>query len=128
MAAAGSLDIYIDQGGEWEPVWYWLNDDDTPVQIAAMAARLQIRATYAATTTLVSLTKGNGITLANDGSIRPFLSAAATAALLYTVNADALPNFAIGGRQAYQIGFWDLLLNDDKILAGNVFLFPGVTR
>jgi hypothetical protein len=75
------LKILIEQGATWEAVLTW-KINGTPVNLTGYSARMQARESHEATTTVISLASGSGITLGGAlGTIALAMSAAATALL-----------------------------------------------
>lgn len=81
---AGIYDIIIEKGATWNPIITWQNNDGTAIDLTGYSARLQVREPVTASTTLISLTSGSGITLGGTaGTIALLLSATDTAALSF---------------------------------------------
>ena len=80
---AGNYDIVCDQGSTFSRVLTWKNSNGTAIDLTNYTARMQVRANYPATTTVLSLTTENGgITLGGvAGTITLAASATATAAI-----------------------------------------------
>lgn len=90
----------------------------TPVSLASFTARLQIRATVDATTTLVSLTSSSGITLDDvNHTVTLTLTAADTAAYTWTTGVYDL-ELASGASPSVVT----------RLLEGSVTVLPEVTR
>lgn len=53
-------DLYIHQGGTYRYDWVYVDDADQPIDITGYTARLQMRASEAATPVLYSATTDNG--------------------------------------------------------------------
>ena len=88
----------------------------TPVSLASFTARMQIRATVSATTTLVSITNGAGITLDDvNHTITIALPATDTAAYTWTEGVYDLELASAGGVVT-------------RLLEGNVTVLSEVTR
>jgi hypothetical protein len=82
MANSNRYDLEIKQGATYSIVATWAGSDGSPINLTSYTARLQIRESYTATSTLISLTNGSGITLGGSaGTIAITITAAQTAAL-----------------------------------------------
>lgn len=81
--SAGIYDIYIEQGATYNQPLVWKDSSGTAVNVTGYTARMQIRKTIDATTTILTLTTENGrITVGGaNGLITLLVSAADTAAL-----------------------------------------------
>ena len=116
--AAGSYDLYIEQGATFRKLLTWkAGTPSLPVDLTGCTARMQIRAAIDDATPLVDLTTENsGITLGDTlGTIELYISDTDTAAFTFTT------------------GIYDLeiiLANDDvrRLLYGTVTVTPEVTR
>lgn len=77
----GRLDLVIQQGATFNPVWTW-KIDGTAVNLTGYTARLTVRDTYGGTA-LVTLTSGAGTIVLGGaaGTIQPVMSATVTGAL-----------------------------------------------
>ncbi len=80
---AGTHDIVCDQGATFSRVFTWQDSVGLPVNLTGYTARMQVRATIDAASTLLSFTTENGgITLgAAAGTITVTATAATTAAV-----------------------------------------------
>lgn len=113
---AGIYDIIIEKGATWNPVITWKNSDGTAIDLTGYSARLQVRESVTASSTVISLTSGSGITLGGTaGTISLLLSATDTAAL------------------TFEKGVYDLELVSGsgvvyRVLQGRVTVSPEVTR
>lgn len=82
MALGNNFDITINQGATFELTITWKDSAGTAINLTGYSARMQVRETYASTSTVVSLTNGSGITLGGAaGTIAISISATTTAAL-----------------------------------------------
>jgi hypothetical protein len=89
---------------------------NTPVDMASFTARMQVRSTVDAATTLLSLTESAGIAINNSAkTITLTVSATATAALTFCSGVYDLEMVSQGGVVT-------------KLLSGNVLVLPEVTR
>ena len=90
--------------------------NDVPVNLNGYTSRLQVREAHYATSTLVSLTSGSGITLGGSaGTIDILISASATAAL----NA---------GNFVYDLEVQSANGTVDRLVEGSFIVSPEVTR
>ena len=90
----------------------------TPVSLASFTARMQIRSSVDATTTLVSLTSSSGITLDDTGhTITVSIPAADTAAYTWTEGVYDL-----------ELASGDVPPIVTKLLSGTIFVVSEVTR
>jgi hypothetical protein len=125
------IPIVIEQGGDFRMALTWEDPVGTLVDLTGFSAAMQVRATHAAATTLLSLASGAGITLGGaEGTITISRSAVQTAAL--TVPSGVLA-VRFEGRDVYLIGFYDLELTDGagvvtRLAEGRVYLALEVTR
>lgn len=83
---AESVNFTVRQGDTFDRTVTWeIGPDEntlTPVNLTGYTAAMQIRATYASPSNVVSLTQASGLTLGGSaGTIRIVISASATAAL-----------------------------------------------
>jgi hypothetical protein len=129
--AAGQWNLLLEQRADYRPVITYTDSTGAAVNLSGWTAKLQIRASYAATAVMLELsTTAKSITLGSDGTIRPVFTAALTGTL--TVGGLALSNIDNLGMAA-QIGVYDLLLTDlsgtvTRLLEGPCYLAPGVTQ
>jgi len=117
MANNNRYNLEIQQGATYSITATWAGSDGNLVNLTGYTARLQIRESYAATTTLISLTNASGITLGGAaGTIAITITAAQTTAL-------SAPGF----------GVYDLELVSaggvvTRLLEGDVTISAEVTR
>jgi hypothetical protein len=80
---AGTHDIVCDQGATFSRVFTWEDSTGVPVNVAGYTARMQVRETVTAASTLLSFTTENGgITLGGTaGTITVTATATQTAAI-----------------------------------------------
>lgn len=114
---AAIYDIVCEQGATFVRTLTWLDENETPINLQGFTARMHVRATAQATTTVVTLTTENGgiVLTPQTGEIMLTLSATQT---------DALPP-----RKAV----YDLELVSDtgivtRLLQGSFTVSPQVTR
>jgi len=82
MALGNRYDLEIKQGATLSLTATWKDSAGTAVNLTGYTARLQVRATYDSSSTILSLTSAAGITLGGAaGTIAITASAATTAAL-----------------------------------------------
>lgn len=80
--AAGKYNIVIEQGSTFN-MNFTIKTGSTPWDLTSYTARMQIRSSVGADTSVLSLTNGNGITLGDAlGTVAVSISAAATAAIV----------------------------------------------
>lgn len=117
MALGNRYDLEIKQGATLSLTATWKDSTGTAVNLTGYTARMQVRSTYDATSTILSLTSGSGITLGGSaGTIAITASATTTAALT-----------------APWSGVWDLELVSGggevtRLLEGAATVSPEVTR
>lgn len=120
MQSPGVLDLDMWQGASWDYTLTW-QTGGTAVNLTGYSARMQVRETYDATSPVLSLTSGTGITLGGTaGTI--ILEASSTA----TAGIDATPP----GPQQY---VYDLELVSGagvvtRLVEGRMLVYPEVTR
>jgi hypothetical protein len=121
---AGRYDIDCEKGATFRRVVQWSDGSGSPVNLTGYTARMQVRESFASTSTVASLTTSNGgITLAHStGGITLYLSAIQTAAL--STSAAFADTWE---------GVYDLELvagNGDvtRLLSGAFLVVPEVTR
>jgi hypothetical protein len=82
MALGNRYDLEIKQGATLSLTATWKDSSGTAVNLTGYTARLQVRATYDSSSTILSLTSSAGITLGGAaGTIAITASATTTAAL-----------------------------------------------
>jgi len=82
MALGNRYDLEIKQGATLSLTATWKDSSGTAVNLTGYTARLQVRATYDSSSTILSLTSASGITLGGAaGTIAITASATTTAAL-----------------------------------------------
>jgi len=114
---ANRYNLEINQGATFSLTATWKDSTGAAINLTGYTARLQIRESYASTTTIVSLTSGAGITLGGAaGTITIVIAASATSALTSPFS-----------------GVYDLELVDassvvTRLLEGAATVSPEVTR
>jgi hypothetical protein len=114
--AAATHDIYIEQGATFRLSLVWKDSAQAPINLTGYTARMQIRQSIASSTTVLSLTTAQAITLGGAlGTIEVVISAAQTSAL------------------TIRKGVYDLELEASngvvtRLLQGSVEVSPEVTR
>ena len=117
MVSSNLYTLEIQQGATLSLVATWNDSTGAAVNLTGYTARLQVRTSYAATSTILSLTSSSGITLGGAaGTITITVSATDTAALT-----------------APWIGVYDLELVSGsgvvtRLLEGTATVSPEVTR
>ena len=82
MALGNRYDLEIKQGATLSLTATWKDSAGTAINLTGYTARMQVRATYDSSATILSLTSAAGITLGGAaGTIAIAVSAATTAAL-----------------------------------------------
>ena len=114
---AGELDLIIEQGATFDPILTWRDENGALVDVTGYSARMQIRDTIDATTTLVDLTSAAGdiVLGAAAGTIQIIISATDTALF------------------AWEDGVYDLEMIEPggavrRLVRGSVAVSPEVTR
>lgn len=114
---ATTQDLTIEQGATFDDTWTWTDSNGDPVNLTGYTARAQVRSQVTSSSTVVSVTSGNGLTLGGvAGTIRMQLSAATTAALTAPFS-----------------GVWDLEVESSggvvtRLFSGTVTVTAEVTR
>ena len=127
---AGVYDIHIDQGADWSLNLTWKDGTGTPVNLTGYTARLQIRKSYDASTTKLSLTSsGGGIVLGGSGGT---VAITATKTQTTAIALDYLSLFWNDDKQAQRM-VYDLEMESSggvvtRLLQGAAFVYPEVTR
>lgn len=123
---AGTYHMAVDQGATFRKTVTWKDESGSAVNLTGYTARMQVRASYSASTTVLSATTANGkIALGGSlGTISIVLSATETAALSVASPNDFSDAF---------VGVYDLELvapNGDvtRLLQGSFIVNPEVTR
>lgn len=117
MALGNRYDLEIKQGATLSLTATWKDSNGAAVNLTGYTARMQVRATYDSSATILSLTSSSGITLGGvAGTIAISASAMVTAALT-----------------APWSGVWDLELVSGsgevtRLLEGAASVSPEVTR
>jgi len=79
---AATYDIVIEQGSTYQKTITWKDSSGDPVDITNFTARMQIRSRKSSTSTLLSITEADYITLGGTaGTVAISIPAATTAAL-----------------------------------------------
>jgi hypothetical protein len=112
---AAELDIEIEQGATFQKI-ITIYDDSIQRDLSGYTARMQVRPTFASTTTILDLTEDSGgITINDDDTITIYISATDTAALDFST-----------ARYDFEIEAADETVT--RLLYGKVKLMPEVTR
>lgn len=113
---AAELDLEIEQGATFQKI-ITIYDDSVQRDLDGYIARMQVRSTFASTTTILDLTVDNGgITVNDDDTITILISATDTAALDFTDTAR------------YDLEIQDASEVVTRLLYGKVTLKLEVTR
>lgn len=108
--------LVIQQGATFQRTVTWKDENGAAINLTGYTARLQIRETADATSTLVSLTDSSGIVLGGSaGTIAITISATATAAFTWTRAVYDLELVTAGGIVT-------------RLLEGSVSVTPEVSR
>jgi hypothetical protein len=113
---AGTFDIFIEQGATFTKLITWKDSVGNPTNLTGFTARLQIRESLKAATTIISLTNTAGITLGGTlGTINILISATSTSAITASKGVYDLELQAPDGTVT-------------RLLEGKVTIKPEVTR
>lgn len=114
---AGTLHLTIEQGATYDPVLTWGDQAGTPIDLTGYIARMQIRASVEAVTTLHEATTANGqIVLGGAaGTVTFNIPAVDTAAMDFEEAVYDLEVESAGGHVT-------------RLVEGSVYLSPEVTR
>ena len=127
---AGVYDIHIDQGANWSLSLTWKDDTGTPINLTGYTARMQIRKSYEASDTKLSLTSaGGGIVL---GGVAGTIVISATKTQTSDIALDYLSLFWNDDKQAQRM-VYDIEVETSggtatRLLQGAAFVYPEVTR
>lgn len=115
--AAGSYDILCEQGATFSLVLTWRNPDGTPIDITGYSAKMQVRASKADATAILTLdTTTGGITLGGDmGTVTLTASATAT-------------NSLTSGAYVYDLELTSATNNVTRLIEGAFTVSGQVTR
>lgn len=123
---AGKYHIAIDQGATFRKAITWKDGAGNPVNLNGYAARMQVRSSFASSTTVLNMTTDNGKIMlgGSAGTISLYLSASDTASLSTASPADFGDAF---------VGVYDLELvapsgDVTRLLQGSFAVNPEVTR
>lgn len=116
--AAGIYNIIIEQGADFTLPLTWRDGNNVVVNVTGYSARMQIRESYDAEDTIISLTSniGGGITLGGAaGTISIYISAADTA---------KMPNVSA----VYDLEMVSVAGAVTRLVQGDVYISREVTR
>lgn len=115
--AAGTYDLELEQGATFALTVTWRDSASAPINLTGYTARMQIRKTVSAPTTILSLTDANGgLTLGGAaGTIAIAISATQTAAITASAGVYDLELVAANGFVT-------------RVLEGSVNISKEVTR
>lgn len=124
MQAPAKLDLVMYQGASWDYQLTWTTTSGTvttPVNLTGYSARMQVRETFASTTSILSLTSGSGITLGGTaGTIYLEANATTTAGVASPETPSTVYSYDL--ELVSPAGYVTRLVN------GNFFIDPEVTR
>lgn len=121
MAATAKINLTINKGAKYIKTFVWRDKTKTPISLAGLSARMQIRETLESTTVISELTTVNGKIIlepnAETGRIDLLIGATETDA--FTVN-----------NAVYDLELYNISDPDDvtRIVEGVVSIVGGVTR
>lgn len=110
--AAGIYDIIIEQHSEFAKAFQYLESDGvTPINLSGKVGKMQVRKTFKSPDVLVELSTVNGrMVLDASGNITLALTAAQTGVL------------------DWEDAFYDIVIDDERILQGRAILDRGTTH
>lgn len=115
---AGVSDITIEQAADYYLSLVYEDDSGVPIDLTGWSAQMMIRTTFEDPDPLVSLSSslGGGITLGGiAGTIDIYIDEATTVELA-------------GGMAVYDLRLKDSLNKYDRLIQGQVYISPAVTR
>ncbi len=130
MPTPGILDIFLVQGASDTLAARWI-EDDSPVDLSAWAAELQVRASFSSSDLLLSLgSAGGDIVLDDDG--RVVVTFLPETSSLLSVSPKAAKKKHEGGLY-YFVGRYNLELSDGpenvvRLLEGDFYVNPEIVR
>ena len=114
--SAGTHNFVIDQGADWYATFVYSDSAGTAIDLTGYTAALQLRLTYAESTTAISLTSSSGITItAATGTIVVHATAAQTRAIA-------------AGTYVYDLEITSPASIVTRLVGGKVNVSPEVTR
>lgn len=127
---AGVYDINIDQGANWSLSLTWKDSTGTPINLTGYSARMQIRKSYDASATKLSLTSTAGNIVL--GGVAGTIAISATKTQTADIVLDYFSLFWKNNKQAQKM-VYDLELETSggdvvRLLQGAALLYPEVTR
>jgi hypothetical protein len=111
-----TLNLTFPQGATWSLALTWNDDDGDPINLTGYTARMQVRITYGAAATILSLANGSGITLGGAAGTITLSVAATTTA---TVNS---------GTYVYDLELQSGGGEVTRLVEGTLEVTPEVTR
>ena len=114
---AGTLHLTIEQGATYDPVLTWGDENGAPIDLTCYIARMQIRASVEAVTTIHEATTANGQLVMGGaaGTVTFNIPAVDTAAMDFEEAVYDLEVESAGGHVT-------------RLVEGSVYLSPEVTR
>jgi hypothetical protein len=114
---AGTLHLTIEQGATYDPVLTWGDENGAPIDLTGYIARMQIRASVEAVTTIHEATTANGQLVMGGaaGTVTFNIPAVDTAAMDFEEAVYDLEVESAGGHVT-------------RLVEGSVYLSPEVTR
>lgn len=124
--AAGSYDLFIEQGATFVEVFTWKDSTGIVKPLTGYIARMQVRASYSANSTLVDASTTNGKIVLGGAAGTITITLPATETTTYT-------GWPTSGSSLQGTGVWDLELESPtgvvtRLLKGKVTLDPEVTH
>lgn len=118
---AGELDITLEQGSEWIPVFQYLDSNETPIDLTSYSAKMQIRKSINDPSVIIELSTVNGKIILGGiaGTISLKITAVESAGFTLADFTDST---------VYDIELIDGGGIPKKFLRGNVIFKPEVTK
>lgn len=111
-----TLNLTFPQGATWSLALTWNDDGGDPINLTGYAARMQVRASYDAAATALSLANGSGITL---GGAAGAITLSVPASTTTTVNP---------GTYVYDLELQSSGGEVTRLVEGTLEVTPEVTR
>lgn len=113
---AGEYDFIIEKGARWNPTLTWKDSTGSAIDLTGYSAKMEIRSSQAASSTIFSLTSGSEITLGGAaGTIAIDVGAASTSAV-------------VDDTGVYDLELTDGSSNVTRLIEGKVTFKDEVTR
>ena len=114
--SAATHNFVIDQGADWYATFVYKDSGGTAINLTGYTAALQIRDTYADSTTDLALTSSNGITITGaTGTLAVHATAAQTTAIA-------------AGNYVYDLEITSAGAIVTRLVQGKITVSPQVTR